>query len=209
MDRYSKSHKLYTIFNQTNENNIDDATTLLNSLKSNENGINYGCMWYNNYYYKVYDTSDNIDNMVSSIQCALLLALENKSRINLILYQVEDIDPRFVSRNFIESSTFPWCKIKIDGNSKKICTFYGNQSLFNQIYPKLSLLDDYQRYVNDIEWLDEPNLNHAYEQVFNKKASFIFNKKEKILKKLVKQKKFELVNTYKNQTGNTRKKLMI
>ncbi|XWV25614.1 hypothetical protein QJ856_gp0139 [Tupanvirus deep ocean] len=197
------------IISGMNKENDKNNEKLMHLNNNNKKGVHYGYMWYYEYYYdglyfneyKIYDTSDDINKIITGIQNVLIWAVENKKITNFMVYQVEDVDPRLVSYNIIKSSNYPWFKIKINGKSKNICDFFcdpnGNKSLYMQVYPHLNFLNDYNKYVENIESLDNAKLKDTYEQVFNKKASFIFNKRSKILKHLTEQKKFELIETYK------------
>src|ERR1700761_6577453 len=86
-------------------NRNDD--TLLQLNKNKKCKIQYEYMLYVDYYnnifyftnYKMLDTSDNIDKVISGIQNILIRALENKFNINLMVYQVNDVDLCSISYN--------------------------------------------------------------------------------------------------------------
>ena len=184
-------------------NRNDD--TLLQLNKNKKCKIQYEYMLYVDYYnnifyftnYKMLDTSDNIDKVISGIQNILIRALENKFNINLMVYQVNDVDLCSISYNIIKSYNFPWCNIKISGKDIKICSFYGDKNLYKNIYQHFDLLNDYDKYIKDIDSLNVKTIEDIYEQIFNKKAKFIFKKRSKMLKQLIKQKKIELIEIYK------------
>ncbi|XWV26953.1 hypothetical protein QJ857_gp0096 [Tupanvirus soda lake] len=203
MRRYSEEER-ETNYKKYKQNKKNDNTLLMLN-KSTKAGIYYGYMEYYVYYnhgiyltdYKIYDTSDNIDKIISGIQNILIWAIENKSLINLLLYQVENIDPQLVSYDIIKSFNFPWCKIKINGKNKNICSFCGDENLFKEMYQKIDLLNDYEKYHNHVKALNKSDLKNLFEKVFNKRVPFILNKRSRMIKELTNQKKFELIETYR------------
>ncbi|XWV25615.1 hypothetical protein QJ856_gp0138 [Tupanvirus deep ocean] len=194
----------YKTVSHDNKKHRDNDETLLLLNKNNKKGIHYGYMWYTECNimgfrytnYEIFETSDDFDKIIFNIQQILIRALEKNYSIKLMLYQVEDVDPRLVSYNIIKSSNLPWCTFKING--KRNFVISGIPELYKKIYPKkINLVHKYHEYIISIESLEDSSLKNIYEKVFNKKASFIINGRSKILKQLIKYKKFELMEAYK------------
>lgn len=174
-----------------------EQQTILTASNSMIFQSSYGVMWYHTYYlqgvllsnYKIYYTSTNMDDVLTYIKNEIISCIKKKSESNLLLYKVDNIDPRIVSYHLITSSNFLFVKIII---SKKIdiCTFQGNQNFSNKLYEKLDFLKEYNDYKDRVQKLTKDKLKDLYYEIYVSRP--LLMKKKDILKAIMKNKKLQI-----------------
>lgn len=190
-DRRRRDEEKVVIFKKREQQTILTASNSMIFQSS------YGVMWYHTYYlqgvllsnYKIYYTSTNMDDVLTYIKNEIIGCIKKKNESNLLLYKVDNIDPRVVSYHLITSSNFSFVKISI---SKKIdiCTFQGNQNFSNKLYEKLDFLKEYNDYKDSIKKLTKDKLKDLYYEIYVSRP--LLMKKKDILKAIMKNKKLQI-----------------
>ena len=146
--------------------------------------------------YQIIQTSDNIDLIMEGIEKGIKSYLCNNQTANLLLYQLVDTNPRFVSFDIIKSSGIPHLDIKICDRKKNIiCQFYNNKDLHQMLYNRLTFLKDYDTYLKHLSTLNKDKLSKLYEEIYSKKPNFIMTKMC-IITHLLDNKKREFIKGY-------------
>ena len=184
--------------------NAYDAKRVKNSYNINI-GIRYGYMSFYEYYdhnilmsvYKIFNTSRDLDIIISNIKNQILKCLNNKIKRNLLLYQVKNIDASVVSYNILTmSSSYPLLIITIHNPKKPIIlSLSGDNNLKTMLYDKLDFLQSYNAYLNSLKKLSKKQLVDLYKQVYVQDPPFLFSKK-RILKALLNNNKKEFLENY-------------
>lgn len=174
-----------------------EQQTILTASNSMIFQSSYGVMWYHTYYlqgvllsnYKIYYTSTNMDDVLTYIKDKIIRCIKNKVQSNLLLYKVDNIDPRVVSYHLITSSNFSFLKIIIS-DQIDICTFQGNQTFCNKLYEKLDFLKEYNDYKDGVKKLTKDKLKDLYYEIYVSRP-LLMTKKD-ILKAIMKNKKLQI-----------------
>ena len=130
------SHVLFSTYDEKEKVVIfkkREQQTILTASNSMIFQSSYGVMWYHTYYlqgvllsnYKIYYTSTNMDDVLTYIKDEIIRCIKNKVQSNLLLYKVDNIDPRVVSYHLITSSNFsflkPIQKMKFSFETLQVC----------------------------------------------------------------------------------------
>lgn len=157
------------------------------------NHVSYGLMSYDTYYiqdtllsnYHILHTTRELYEIINYTKRHIINNIKTKNKVNLLLYNVINVDPKLVSYQFITSSNFQWLQIIIK-NKTNLCQFYGNTELHKSLYDSFYFLKDYNSYKNKLTNLSKKDLKKIYYDIYNRKP--IFLSKNTIIKWLLKRK---------------------
>ena len=200
---HEEEKKKKRLLQQKKNQQVRDTIILNNSMDQNL-GIQYGYMWFIQYFksgilmtnYKILKVDKNESIVIESIKSRILHCLENNICSDYLFYKVKNVDANIASYDAIIRSNYESLHIKIrDKRCKKICVFSNNRKLFKLLYDKLDFLKNYNDYMNHLENLSKKELIQIFEETFGEEPKMIFFKKF-IIRNLLDNKKREFINNY-------------
>lgn len=178
--------------NESSQKQIINNDKLLMSLQSNPtNKISYGIMSY--YYcgytldYKILECGENFDKIVDCLKSVLHSNLKTNRYFitKYMIYEVEGINPRFVSYNIIKSSGCPHILVYFCPEDRQLIKYYGTCSrLVKNIHDKFSMLKNFYFFQEDINKKHKKELIALCKKKGIKKS--FFDNKTDIIVKLIK-----------------------
>lgn len=138
--------------------------------------------------YEILGTSNNIKELCSSLQRHLVDWILAKERKNILVYVVEDCDPRLLSYDIITCLKYPSIVISI-GKMRHFAKMYqGDRELAHNIKAYMPKVSIFNTWYEQLKILDVDELRSEWRKHFDQKPSYFFNEKKKLLRSLLNEK---------------------
>lgn len=148
--------------------------------------------------FKILKLSPDLDVIMPLLMREIIWNLIHNIQSNILFFKYDGITEQQISYDKIIDDDFPWLHIQLcDVDDIQMAYFYGDRWLYQILRNNLNIFDDYSSYVQEISNMTTKELVQQYVSIFGVKPKFIFRKKLKIIKHLLKHFKYQLITECK------------
>lgn len=134
--------------------------------------------------YDILFTTEDLVELGHKLENYIVSWLSQGDRKQVLVYSVEDMNPRMISHELVTCLQYPHVEIKVRQTKKSLCSFIGDREFGHKIKSFMPTLAGFQAWYEWMRQLDLQTIKDVWMEQFHSKPRYRFHRRRKMLKML-------------------------